>query len=223
MGGRTETLPIFPLANVVLFPKLRVPLHLFEPRYRQLGRDAIDGELPVGMVSVRPEHANDLSGNPSIFAVGCAGRITSSKKLPDGRYDIVLEGSWRFRILEELEPVPGRLYRMARVQVLEDRLDDAEAPRLAALRERSAELVGELILRSSSGRPRQLPRPFLRDADDERFANALCNSLGFEAAEKQGLLEADSIAERLERLIQLLDFRLAELGAAGRPSSGSVH
>lgn len=218
-----RTLPLFPLSNVVLFPQLRVPLHLFEPRYRQLGRDALAGDGLIGMAVVRPEYAADMAGDPPLFPVGCAGRITRSKQLPDGRYDILLTAVGRFRILDEVEREAGRLYRVARVAMLEDPMEPADRLRVAALRSRCAELVRDLIRRTAPDRVEDLPESFLGDLDDAAFVNALCNSLAFEPAEKQGLLEADSIPARFERLMQLLSFRIAELGSAGGSLSGSFH
>lgn len=220
---RSDELPIFPLSNVVLFPLVQVPLHLFEPRYRQLAAQALDGAGRIGMVVVRPEHVAEMAGNPPVFPVGCAGRIAASEKLPDGRYNIVLAGEERFRIVEEVEGPPERLYRVARVELLEDALDPAERPRVAALRARVVELVTDLIRLTDPERAKELPEGFLRDPDDAPFVNALCNALAFAPAEKQGLLDADSIADRYQRLGQLLSFRVAELEAAGSPSSGSVH
>lgn len=223
MARRQERLPLFPLSNVVLFPHLRVPLHLFEPCYRQLARDVLDGEKRIGMAVVKPEHAAELAGNPPLFAVGCAGTITDSQRLPDGRYNIVLVGTERFRIVEELERGPERPYRVAQVELLADGLDPTDSPRIAALRSRVAELVMELVELTTPERTRGLPQGLLRDLDDAPFVNALCNALGFAPAEKQGLLEAHSIPERCERLAGLLAFRVAELRAAGSPTSGSLH
>jgi Lon protease-like protein len=220
---REEQLPIFPLSNVVLFPHLQVPLHLFEPRYRAMVRDALDGPRRIGMVVVRPEHVAEMAGDPPVFPVGCAGTIQRHEKLPDGRYNIVLAGTGRFRILEEAPRAAGRAYRTARVELLDDPLEGRDTPRVAALRSRVAELVMELIRRTAPNRAGALPANFLRDLDDAPFVNALCNALAFDPSEKQGLLEAESSPLRYERLAGLLSFRLAELGAAGTPRSGSVH
>lgn len=223
MARREERIPIFPLSNVVLFPDVQVPLHLFEARYRQMGRDVLDGAKRIGMVVVRPEHVAEMAGNPPVFAVGCAGTITSSQKLPDGRYNIVLAGTERFRILEEVATEPDRAYRVARVELLDDPLEPAEVPRVAALRARIGELVLDLVRLTAPDRAEELPEGFLRDLEDAAYVNALCNALSFAPAEKQGLIEADSIAERFERLASLLAFRVAELEGAGSPSSRSLH
>jgi len=220
---REEQLPIFPLSNVVLFPHLQVPLHLFEPRYRAMARDILDGPGRIGMAVVRPEHVAEMAGDPPIFPVGCAGTIQSSEKLDDGRYNIVLAGTERFRILEEVRPGPEGGYRVARVELLDDVLEDSDAARVAALRSRVAELVLDLIRRTAPRRTDELPADFLRDLGDAPFVNALCNALAFDPPEKQGLLEAATIPLRYQRLTELLTFRLAELGAPGSPRSGSLH
>src|SRR5512147_373282 len=113
-----EELPLFPLSNVVLFPRVRAPLHIFEPRYRQMTEHALAGERRIGMVVVPPEHLERIAGDPPVYAIGCAGVISASQRLPDGRFHIMLDGTWRFRIQEELPHAPGRLYRLARVERL---------------------------------------------------------------------------------------------------------
>jgi Lon protease-like protein len=223
VAPRHEEFPIFPLSNVVLFPHLQVALHLFEPRYRQMARDALDGSGRIGMVVVKPDHVARMASDPPIFPIGCAGTIQSSEELPDGRYNIVLAGTERFRVLREAERPSDRLYRVARVELLADRLEPGDGPRVAALRARVAELFTDLARITDPERAAKLPKGLLRDLDDASFVNALCNTLGFQPAEKQGLLDADSIPDRYRRLLGLLSFRVAELGAAPAPGSGSVH
>ncbi|HEY8492570.1 MAG TPA: LON peptidase substrate-binding domain-containing protein, partial [Myxococcota bacterium] len=99
---REETIPLFPLPNVVLFPGARVPLHVFEPRYRQMTAHALAGERRIGIVAIRPEHLSEIMGDPPLFSVGCAGLVEQATRRDDGRYDIILRGTERFRILGEL-------------------------------------------------------------------------------------------------------------------------
>lgn len=203
-------MPLFPLASPVLFPGGVVPLHVFEPRYRQLTRDVLAGARAIGMATVRPEHLDAMSGSPPLYAVGCAGVVHQSRRLADGRYHVVLRGSHRFRIREELPPENGRLYRVARVEVLEERLEDtarAEALRrqviahLEALAERASRQDPERAVRFDPGG--------LVGLDPASFVNTVSQALGLPAEEKQGLLEADGILERLERLEDALAFHLA--------------
>src|SRR5262249_5507316 len=111
-------LALFPLANVVLFPRIHCPLHIFEPRYRQMTTDALAGSRQIGMATVRPEHAEQMSGDPPLFSIGCAGTIRRAQRYDDGRYDIVLFGTQRFRIEHEIPREGERLYRVARVELL---------------------------------------------------------------------------------------------------------
>ena len=86
------TIPIFPLPNAVLFPNVFLPLHIFEPRYREMVADALQGDRIIGMVLLRPGWEPDYDGRPAIYPIGCAGVITNAERLPDGRFNIVLRG-----------------------------------------------------------------------------------------------------------------------------------
>jgi hypothetical protein len=219
-----ETIPIFPLANVVLFPRGRVPLHVFEPRYRQMTAEALAGERRIGMVAVRPEHAADMAGDPPVFAVGCAGVIERVAARDDGRYDLVLLGTHRFRIAEELPREGDRLYRVVRAEPLADRFDAArDAAALQGLRADAIEQLGSLLRHVAPGSaPGIDPRRF-SGIDDVTFVNVLCQLLDAPPAEKQGLLEADGVAVRCERLVTALQFRLAELGGGLAGASRTLH
>lgn len=216
-----ETLPLFPLSNVVLFPGVQTPLHVFEARYRQLTEHALAGPRRIGMVAVRPEHAHELAGDPPIFAVGCEGLVTDVKRLADGRFNILLQGTQRFRITTEPPRAEGRLYRVAEIERLEDAFDPAARPRVIALRHRALELVTEIL--AAGGAERAIAPDAFREVDDVTFVNALSNALAFAPAEKQGLLEAASIPERYDRLVSLLGFQAAERSHLASPASGAIH
>ena len=95
------TIPLFPLPNVVLFPNVFLPLHIFEQRYRAMVSDALAGDRIIGMVLLRPGWEQDYEGRPPIYPVGCAGLITHAERLSDGRFNIVLQGLEKFRVLDE--------------------------------------------------------------------------------------------------------------------------
>ena len=141
-----ETLPIFPLVGALLLPGGRLPLHVFEPRYRAMVEDALAGDGFIGMIQpyatgpvsydedepdgdedeAEAEGGGAASAEPELFTVGCAGVIERWERLPDGRFIILLKGMARFRIREELEPVRG--YRTISFEKLEryrKRFDDA--------------------------------------------------------------------------------------------------
>src|SRR5437016_187169 len=121
----SDLLPLFPLPNVVLFPNVFLPLHIFEPRYREMVADAIAGDRMIGMVLLRPSgdergpSTSPLygSGEPPVYSIGCSGLMTHVETLADGRYNIVLRGLERVRILEEDQT---RSYRRASVEALPD-------------------------------------------------------------------------------------------------------
>ena len=113
-----STIPIFPLPNVVLFPNVFLPLHIFEQRYRQMVTDALSGERMIGMVLLQPGHEADYEGAPPVYDIGCAGLITHVERLNDGRFNIVLRGLERFRIIGEEEAAAPVLYRRAYVAPL---------------------------------------------------------------------------------------------------------
>src|ERR1051325_6548735 len=103
------TIPIFPLPNAVLFPNVYLPLHIFETRYRAMVADALKGDRIIGMVLLQPGYEANYEGRPPVYPTGCAGVITHSEPLSDGRYNIVLRGIEKFRILDEDQTKPYRL------------------------------------------------------------------------------------------------------------------
>src|SRR6266478_1874185 len=109
----SDLLPLFPLPNVVLFPNVFLPLHIFEPRYRDMIADAIESDRMIGMVLLKAGWQHEYEGRPPVYPIGCSGVITHVDRLADGRYNIVLRGVERFRILEEEH---DRAYRLAAVE-----------------------------------------------------------------------------------------------------------
>lgn len=210
-----DLLPIFPLSNVVLFPRVKTPLHLFEPRYRQLARDVLQGARRIGMMVVRPEHVDEMPGDPPLYPVGCAGVITESQRLPDGRYNLVLLGEHRVRIVSEEQRVEPRLYRVARVVRLQDAYPETERSRVARLRAAIVADVGVLVRHAQPDRSHAFDPELFAGVDDEIFVNAVANAFAFPAEEKQALLEAGDIPERYARLASLLSFQRLEMESAG--------
>src|SRR3954470_18907040 len=130
-----DLLPIFPLPNVVLFPNVFLALHIFEPRYREMVADAVASDRMIGMVLLRPGWEGDYEGRPPVYPIGCSGVITHVERLQDGRYNIVLRGLERFRILEEDHT---RSYRRAVIESIVERSLAAED--LAVLRRQRSKL-----------------------------------------------------------------------------------
>jgi Lon protease-like protein len=214
------SIPLFPLSSVVLFPGCLAPLHIFEPRYRQMTEAALRAERLIGMVTVRPDAREEMGGNPPIYAVGCAGFIADHQRLPDGRYNIVLRGVKRFRVEGESAPDSERLYRLADARWLDDP-DGGSADGRARLREGVLGHLRLLARRSQDGEEESLAE--LGELEDGAFTNALCQSLGLPPEEKQGLLEAASLTERLIQLEGLLAFHLAGLDSSNPGGASTVH
>jgi Lon protease-like protein len=220
-AAQLERLPLFPLAQVVLFPQTQVPLHVFEPRYRQMIEDALSSDRRIGMIAVPPEYVGEMAGDPPLYTVGCAGVITSPERLEDGRFRFSLVGSQRFRVHGELPRAEGLLYRIAEVELLEDAGPPPDSSRVSKLRETVVDLVGTLVSRTRPGSAEALEHLTTRLAalDAGAFTDALCQSLGFGTPEKQGLLEAEGTLQRLEQLSAVLRFHLAERAANRAPRS----
>jgi len=218
-----EEIALFPLSNVVLFPRVRAPLHIFEPRYRQMVAHALASDRRIGMATVHPDQVSKMGGDPPLYPIGCAGNISQAQRLSDGRFHIVLDGTWRFRILEESPRPAEQLYRVARVERLSEPYDPSQRDRVSGLRSRILELVHRLLALSDRERAQEFTPDLFDGMHDEVFVNTLSQALALAAPEKQGLLEAPGIPERCERLEGLLAFRLAEVGLPGARPASRLH
>ncbi|MEO8362037.1 MAG: LON peptidase substrate-binding domain-containing protein [Vicinamibacteria bacterium] len=200
-----ETLPLFPLPGVALFPELPLPLHIFEPRYRAMLKDVMAGDRMIGIVQARPGE----QGEPRpIFSIGCAGQVEGVSDLDDGRSNIVLRGVSRFRIDEEL-PEDGRLYRVARITPLIEKVldEDALTDSLARVLHEIGQIdEGMSLLARTDEAPKAL------------VVNMLAQLLPLGELERQSLIEAPTLDDRARLLAEILDF--ARLARAA-PSSDS--
>ncbi|HSD71387.1 MAG TPA: LON peptidase substrate-binding domain-containing protein [Thermoanaerobaculia bacterium] len=185
-------IPLFPLPGVVLLPGAFLPLHIFEPRYRAMVADALLDEKTIGMAMLKPGSEQAGTTAPEIFPIGGAGRIIASESLSDGRYDIVLEGVFRYRVLEESPPSP---YRIARVEEIQS----IPFPTHAEARRVSEEAISLFSEISGALSLPPLPEETL---SPERLGSELALRLRFEPSELQELLETDSLATRLDALIK---------------------
>jgi Lon protease-like protein len=205
-------IPIFPLPNAVLFPNVFMPLHIFEPRYRTMVSEALSGDRIIGMTLLKAGYEADYDGRPPIFPVGCAGVITHSEPLPDGRFNIVLKGIEKFRVTGEDDSKP---YRLATIESIPEQVPDAGRRELQRLRQRLEALLAVAVERES-GEPR-----FPRAVPDEDLVNALAQYMGLEPLERQALLEREGILNRCHGLIELLEMKTLGRGTAWK--GGAVH
>jgi uncharacterized protein len=195
----SDLLPLFPLPNVVLFPNVFLPLHIFEPRYREMVADALASDRMIGMVLLRPGWDRDYEGRPPIYSVGCTGLLTHNERLPDGRYHVVLRGIERFRILEEDHALS---YRRGLIEPLRDEpLGTGDRASIVRQRSKLESMLGPA--QSSAGDPR-MPASM----SDEDLVNALAQYLDLEPLEKQALLEKPCLRTRAESLVELLEMKI---------------
>jgi uncharacterized protein len=193
------SIPLFPLPNVVLFPNVFLPLHIFEPRYRQMIADALQEDRIIGMALLRPGYEANYEGRPEVYPIGCAGVITHSQPLGDGRYDIVLRGMEKFRIRSEDHTKP---YRIGHVDGISEVIPPDEAVPLRHQRQRL-----EAVLAAAIERVRAEPK-FPPSVPDEDLVNALAQYLDLDTLEHQALLECDGVLARCRALIDLLEMKL---------------
>jgi len=205
------TLPLFPLPNVVLFPNVFLPLHIFEPRYREMVADALAGDRIIGMALLRPGWETDYEGRPPVYSIGCAGLITFSEQHDDGRYNIVLRGMQKFRISGEDH---ARSYRVAAVEPLAEDITAEDREIVRAERRR----LEALLVPQPEGRGVDSKVP--PSMSDEDLVNALAQYLDLEAVEKQALLEREGLVARCRSLIDLLEMKVM---VSRRPWSSESH
>jgi Lon protease-like protein len=193
-------IPIFPLPNVVLFPDVPLPLHIFEPRYRAMVRDALAGSRLIGMVLLREGWEAEYQGAPEVYRVGCVGKIVEATPLPDGKFNIVLAGLREFEIVTEQRE---RAYRQASVTW---RAEPHEERLPADLRATLVHVIERYTGRFGDDDTQQV----LGDAaiSDQTLVNFFAFWLDLPPVEKQCLLEEPGGALRAHRLREVLEFRL---------------
>jgi Lon protease-like protein len=200
--SRAITIPIFPLAGAILFPRSQLPLHIVEPRYREMVRDAIDGSGQIGMV--QPLRLDDDNRAP-LYDVGCVGEIVGIEELEDGRLNIVLLGSNRFRLIGEASSETA--YRCANVDI--EAFDDSEPEPLGIAQraevEREARRLGDAMGLA-------VDWDAVARLDDEMLVNAIAQVAPFDTGAKQALLEQASLDGRADLLVQLMQFHRAAVG-----------
>lgn len=190
-----QRLSIFPLAGALLFPRGQLPLHIFEPRYRALVTDALARDRRIAMI--QPRGAGEP---PPLFDVGCVGHIREFERLDDGRFNIILDGITRFRLLRELDVTT--LFRQVEGDV--GVFADGEAPDPLPMIVR-AEIERE-ARRFADSRGVAVDWTGVSRLDDETLVNAISAIAPFDAAAKQALLEAVTLNERADLLAQFLGF-----------------
>lgn len=206
-GGGLIRIPIFPLAGALLFPHAQLPLHIFEPRYRAMVRDALASDRLIGMIQPKDEREP-----PVIFDIGCIGQIVASEELDDGRFNIVLAGVARFRVAQEV--MASTPYR----QVDADRtpFDDDDPDPLASIQR--AELERE-ARRYADALGYAVDWDAVSRLDDEMLVNGIAQIAPLDVGSKQALLEANGLSARADLLVQFMQFQRMVPGGADGPET----
>lgn len=205
-----EELAVFPLPNAVLFPSAVLPLHIFEPRYREMTRDALASSRLIAVARLRPGFEADYEGRPPVYSVAGVGEIIDDREHPDGRFHILLRGVGRVDISDELPP--DRSYRRARAVLLDG--DHTSRPallkpcadQLFAMCERVADALGE-----DGSKLRELLGTIETSSE---CADILSAALIGEPDTRQKLLETLDPADRLDQLLSLVGQIVASMTPA---------
>lgn len=188
----TKRLSIFPLTGAVLFPGMQLPLHIFEPRYRAMVADALIRDRQIAMI--QPQRPVD--GAP-LYMVGCVGKIGEIQAMDDGRYNLILEGTSRFRLVRELEVATA--YRQVEAEILPEDEDETLTHAQRGGFEREARAFADRQGYS-------VDWDSVERLDDRSLINGVSQIAPFDPASKQALLEARNLTERCELLVQLMQF-----------------
>ncbi len=195
-------LPLFPLPNIVFFPHTRLPLHVFEPRYRQMVQDVLESDQRFGIVLLRPGWESEYFGAPEVFECGTLGTIEQAVALENGRYNIVVRGDARFKILDEVSRLP---YRTARVVM------QPEVEREATVSYAQREWLADLSRQYLRYLPEQSAVPEIETVNLDALTNALIMSLNLDIEEKQKLLEMNDVVRRAEEIGNELASRIESM------------
>jgi len=192
-------LSIFPLAGALLFPRAQLPLHIFEPRYRALVRDALARDRRIAMIQPLPGQGHD---HPALFDIGCVGRIAQIEALEDGRFNLVLEGLSRFRLLREIDAATPFRQIEADFEGFPDG-DDVDQPILPSIVRAELEQEAKAFAEAHGF---TVDWEGVSRLDDEALVNGIAQIAPFDIAAKQALLEAPDVPERADLLVQFLRF-----------------
>jgi Lon protease-like protein len=204
---------LFPLPGVVLFPHAVLPLHIFEPRYRQMTADALASDRLITIVQTDLDSEWDPETDPPLEQIGCIGRILKCEKMPDGRYNLLLVGLQRVRLLHEIDR--DTLYRRAKLELLPDidtpePGDDEARARVVSRFRRLAEMAGPL--------DEDLDRLLRTELSLSCLTDILASALGLPGPVKQQLLNEPRPRSRAEMLSTVLGTLLPDDPEPQRPS-----
>jgi uncharacterized protein len=192
---------LFPLPNVVLFPHVMQPFHIFEPRYREMVEESLESDRLIAMAILAPGWEKDYEARPAIGKVACLGRIATYQKQPEGRYNLLLLGVRRIGIVRELPP--NKSFREAQVEILEDVYPKAGAPARPRLQRKLVQSFQKLMPQMASSHP-QLEQLLGSDVSLGMLTDFVAYTLELSLRVKEQLLAETNVDTRTELLLEAM-------------------
>ena len=206
---------LFPLPNVVLFPGVVQALHIFEPRYKQMVEEAIASDGLIAMAMVKPEQLSTAGDRPALFDTVCIGKVMTHAELEDGRYNLLLAGVRRAKILEEVSfELP---FRKARVELREDDEPEDSIDDLLALRQQVVDQFLEMLPSQSHLDRESLDSLLVSDVGTGQLVDLICYSCGAQPIELQQALEIDNVVQRAEFILKTMRRLAKQTADVGPP------
>ena len=197
-------IPLFPLPATVFYPNTSLPLHIFEPRYRNMVEDALNGKGEIGMILLKPGWENDYQGTPEIMTIGCVGKITRHSELPEGKYNILLSGLYRFRILNEIK---GKTYRQAEVAILKEINNKDLTSQASPIKERLTRIMQLYLKNIPNGAKIEEALHMENCQNLAEFVDKLTHHFDIPVNKMQEFLEQQDVQKRADSLYSLIEFK----------------
>ncbi|GJL79651.1 MAG: ATP-dependent protease [Nitrospinaceae bacterium] len=200
-----DQIPLFPLPATVFYPNTHLPLHIFEPRYRQMVADALEGGQKIGMVLLQPGWEANYFAAPPIASVGCVGEIEQHIRLEDGKYNMVLVGLHRIQIIQEFD---GKPYRRAKVELLKEINDQTLSADSHPLKDKLIEHCHQFLRLLPSGEKLQREMDLNRCQTLSHLVDQIAYRLNLTVEQKQKLLEERDVLRRTDEIHAALKMKI---------------
>ena len=197
-------IPLFPLPTTVFYPNTSLPLHIFEPRYRRMVADALNGKGVIGIILLKPGWESDYQGTPEIMEIGCLGTIKRHSELPEGKYNILLSGLYRFRILNEIK---GKIYRQAQVEFLKEINDKDLTSEPSPIKEQLIRIMRLYLKNLPEGTKIEQALDIKNCRNLAEFVDKLTHHFDLPVNKMQEFLEQQDVQKRANSLYSLIEFK----------------
>ena len=204
ISGKSPIIPLFPLPTTVFYPNTSLPLHIFEPRYRNMVEDTLNGKGEIGIILLKPGWESDYQGAPEIMTTGCVGKIERHSKLPEGKYNILLSGLYRFRILNEIR---GKIYRQAEVEFLKEINDQDLTTETSPIKEQLIRVMQLYLKNIPDGTQIEQTLDLENCRKLTEFVDKLTHQFDLPVNKMQEFLEQQDVQKRANSLYSLIEFK----------------